>query len=617
MSSVIVPASLEWRDGVPYSPQYGDVYHSAEGGVGQARHVFLAGCGLPPAWAGRERFAILETGFGTGLNFLATWAAWRADPGRARFLDYVAAEKHPFDAPDLARVHAAWPEFAPLSRQLVARWPMLTPGFQRIALDGGRVRLTLLFGDALDTLPGLVGHFDAFYLDGFAPDRNPDLWQARVFGELARLARPGACAATYTVAAQVRNGLANAGFVCEKRPGYGPKRHCLAARFAGEGAAAVRPPAQVAVVGAGVAGAATAHALASRGVRVRVIERAAAVASGASGNPLAVVRPLVAAADPPAARLTRAAFLHDLRAFAELGEAVSWQPLGVLHLARDDKDADRLRAAVGGLPHDFAHWLDVAGACKRAGWPVAAPGVFFPLGGVVAPRELVSAWLAQPGVEPLLGADATRLVRDGHGWRVEDRAGALLAEADAVVLANACDAPALVPGQSWPIQPVRGQVSLFASSFVPPCVVAREGYVAPLAGGRILVGASYEHDADPSPRASSDDANRARLARILPGVDGLALERVGSRVAFRAATPDRLPMVGPIAGHPGLHVAVAYASRGVVWAALLGETLASLMCGEPAPIERELLAAVDPGRFAAAPGRRPARTQSARRRMSR
>ncbi|HRK78275.1 MAG TPA: tRNA (5-methylaminomethyl-2-thiouridine)(34)-methyltransferase MnmD, partial [Thiobacillus sp.] len=227
MLKTIIPARLEFRNGVPYSAAYGDIYHTADGGAGQARHVFLQGCGLPQAWAHRARFVVLETGFGTGLNFLATWAAWRDDPARPGRLHFLSVEKHPFGAAELARLHAQWPEWAALANELRANWPMPTPGFHRIALDGGRVQLTLMLGEAADCLPQVEAGVDAFYLDGFAPDRNADLWQPGLFDELARLANPGAMAATYTVAAAVREGLGRVGFACEKRAGYGRKRQPL------------------------------------------------------------------------------------------------------------------------------------------------------------------------------------------------------------------------------------------------------------------------------------------------------------------------------------------------------------------------------------------------------
>lgn len=227
----IEPARLTLAaDGTPVSELYGDVYHSAAGGHAQARHVFLAGNGLPARWRGRARFAILETGFGLGLNFMATWLAWKGDPERCRELEFVSVEKHPLRAADLAGAHAGWPEFAPLAAELDARWPPLTPGEHRIGLEGGRVVLRLVFGDAVEALPRLDAAADAFYLDGFSPAKNPELWSPALCLSLARLAKPGATLATWSVAGCVRQALAAAGFAVDKRPGFAGKRQMLVGR---------------------------------------------------------------------------------------------------------------------------------------------------------------------------------------------------------------------------------------------------------------------------------------------------------------------------------------------------------------------------------------------------
>jgi len=609
MLKTIIPATLAFQDGVPYSTAFGDIYHSADGGAGQARHVFLQGCGLPGAWANRASFVMLETGFGTGLNFLATWAAWRNDAARCARLHFLSVEKHPFRADDLSRLHAQWPEFAPLSEELLANWPTLTPGFHRIALDGDRVQLTLMLGDARDSLPQVQATVDAFYLDGFAPDCNADLWQPALFEELARLARPGALAATYTVAAPVRQGLSQVGFVCEKREGYGRKRHCLTAGFVGESS---RPdatlPQHVAVIGAGVAGAAVAHALASRGVAVSVIERADAPAQAASGNPVAVFRPLISRDDNWATRLTRAAFLHDLRAWATLGERLEWARCGVLHLAKDRDAAAKQRLALADTapPTDYARWVELDEACALADWPVAAPGVLYPTAGWVVPGSLCRAWIEHPAIRVYTGRTVARLQAAAAGWQVLDGEGSVLVEADAVVLANAHAARDLAPDQAWPLHAVRGQITLLPPGCLPEIrrVIAREGYVAPGAP-QLLVGATYEHpkghkhdDDDIVPRAASDRANLARLEAILPGAaDGFDAADVSGRASLRATLPDRLPIVGAVKHYPGLYVAAGYASRGVVWAGLLGEALADLMTQQPLPLEADLMRAIAPDRF--------------------
>lgn len=227
------PARLTFNiDGLPLSDAYGDVYHSAAGAHAQANHVFLAGNSLPGRWAGRARFVIVETGFGLGLNFLATWLAWRDDPQRCQTLHFVSLEKHPFAAADLGRVHTAWPELAPLADELCRRWPALEEGVHELEFYGGRVRLTLHFGDAVTLLPGLDARADAFYLDGFSPAKNPELWSPSLCQSLARLAQHGATLATWSVAGDVRRALAAAGFAVARRPGFAGKRQMLVGRFA-------------------------------------------------------------------------------------------------------------------------------------------------------------------------------------------------------------------------------------------------------------------------------------------------------------------------------------------------------------------------------------------------
>jgi tRNA 5-methylaminomethyl-2-thiouridine biosynthesis bifunctional protein len=233
MPPLLVPAMLSFNaDGLPVSQAYGDVYHAAAGAHAQARHVFLAGNGLPQRWQEREHFVVLETGFGLGLNFLATWLAWRDDARRCPRVHFVSLEKHPFCAADLARAHAAWPELASLAAELRRCWPPLAAGTHTLAFDGGGVQLTLHFGDARQTLPDLELAVDAFYLDGFSPAKNPELWSPELCQALARLAAPRATLATWSVAGSVRRALSAAGFTVCRRPGFAGKRQMLSGCYA-------------------------------------------------------------------------------------------------------------------------------------------------------------------------------------------------------------------------------------------------------------------------------------------------------------------------------------------------------------------------------------------------
>ena len=394
--------------------------------------------------------------------------------------------------------------------------------------------------------------------------------------------------------------LARAGFACHKRAGYGRKKQALTGWFRPGGETVTPCPRSAVVIGAGVAGAATAHALASRGIAVQVLERGPTPASGASGNPAAVFRPVLSRDDNASTRLTRAAFLHNLRAWRGL-PALEWAQCGVVQMPRDAASATRTRELIeqAGLPPALACWLTGDEARSLANWPLAHPGVHFPLAGWVVPGSLCAAWLAQPGIQARMGAHVASLVESTAGWQVCDDSGAVLAEAGMVVLANAADALRLVPEQGWPLHCVRGQVSCLPAGSLPGLhrVIAREGYVVP--GHIPLVGATYEHDdLDLTPREASHAANLARLEAILPGAGaGLSARILDGRAALRATLPDRLPLLGAVEGRAGVFVAAGYASRGVVWAGVLGEALACLATGEPWPLERDLMRAISPSRF--------------------
>lgn len=618
MPEALVPARLAFgADGTPRSGVYDDPYHSAEGGPAQAEHVFVHGTGLPGRWQGREQFTVLELGFGFGLAFLATWQAWRDDPQRCGRLHFASVEKHPFTEQDLAVLHALYPSLAPLAEELRSSWPTLVPGVHRIAFDDGRVVLTLALGDVADTLPQLSLAADALYLDGFAPAKNPAMWSQPVMRQLARLAAPGAIAATWSVAAVVREGLRDAGFVAGKRRGFARKSEMLVAQLAPRrverGAGSGVPDRRALVIGAGVAGAAACERLAARGWEVTLLERHPVTAAEASGNHAGAFHPVLTPDDSLFARLTRAAYLHALRQWNAL-EGLSWNQCGLLQLARDSEEASAQRRALEALapPAGFAQLLDATQAGTVAGVSLASGGLWFPESGWIQPRSLVNALLAACGgrLRPRLQREVASLSREGGAWIAKDARGAALGEAPVVILANAADALRLSPQPSIPLRRVRGQLSLVPGIPGLRAVVLRGGMALPAVDGLSAVGASYDiDDEDPLPRADSHAGNLERLERMLPGAGaGLDPSQLEGRVAFRATVRDRLPLVGPLddARGPGLYGAFAYGSRGLIWAGIAAELIASMLEGEPLPLERKLVAALDPGRFALRAARRGA-----------
>ncbi len=221
---------LDWRDGQPYSRIFGDIYFSRSSGIEEARHVFLRNNCLAKRWqalAPKGLFTVAETGFGTGLNFLCAWQLWRETAPETARLQFVSTEKYPLSCADLGRALAMWPELSALTRLLLTQYALPSSGMQQLLFNDGRVTLTLLLGDACETLSQLHAEIDAWFLDGFAPAKNPDMWQPELFDTMSRLSAHGATFATYTCAGMVRRGLISAGFEVEKVPGFGTKREML------------------------------------------------------------------------------------------------------------------------------------------------------------------------------------------------------------------------------------------------------------------------------------------------------------------------------------------------------------------------------------------------------
>lgn len=639
-------AQLEWdAQGQPLSRQFGDVYFSREDGLGETHHVFLDGNDLPARFAALPpggRLVIGETGFGTGLNFLCAWQLFdQLAPATAR-LHFVSVEKYPLTADDLRQALALWPSLERPARALLEQYRAIHPGFQRLLFDGGRVVLTLLIGDVLEQLPALDAEVDAWFLDGFAPARNPQMWTPALFAQLARLSAPGATLGTFTSAGAVRRGLIEAGFQMRRVPGFGRKREILRGHYEGPPAPPVapwyaRPTAaasrQAVVIGGGLAGCATAASLAARGWQVSLIERHDELAREGSGNPQGVLYLKLSAHGTALSRLVVAGFGHTRRLLERLGPPADGAACGVLQLAFDAREAARQAALAAAFPSDLLRAVAREEAERLAGVGLPSGGLYFPDAGWLHPPALCR-WLgSQPGITRRVSQEALHLRRTAGGWQVLGAGDRPLAEAPVVVLANAADACALLPQARLPLKRIRGQISRLPAtpaSAALRTVLCAEGYVAPPRGGEHTLGASFDFHADhlqPTPEEHRD--NLRMLAQLSPDL----LERLGEaahhpdtlqgRAAYRCTSPDYLPLVGPLADPEafenaygmlrrdarlrpdtpcpwleGLHLNLAHGSRGLLTAPLAGELLAAWLENEPLPVPREVAEACHPNRFA-------------------
>jgi tRNA 5-methylaminomethyl-2-thiouridine biosynthesis bifunctional protein len=601
--------------GVPYSLEYDDVYHPVAGAFAQAHYVFLDGNGLPGRWRGRHQYTVCETGFGLGVNFLTLWRAWQEDARRPARLHVVSFEAHPLPGEHLsAMLDRIAPDDAArdLARQLVSRWPPLLPGIHRLEFEAGRVTLTLAFGDAGVMVPALPFAADAFFLDGFAPSRNPAMWAPELLAALAEHAAAGATAATWCSAGAVRRSLQDAGFRVDRRPGFAGKTHMtVAVREAGGQVAALSPPAHVAVVGGGIAGAAIAHALSLRDVAVTVFEK-----SGSrpvhKGHLAAAVTPLVARDDNVRARLSRAG---SLRAAARWGELpVRARPCrsGTLQLARDAGRAADAASVLAALrfPDNWVRAVDAREASGLAGLSVSRGGLHFAAGMLVRPHALIDALCGAPGVRRV-AANIARLCPHAGQWRLLMDTDEVAGEAAVVVLANAMGARAVLLASDLlgplprldQMHALAGEVTALPAHALqggPRCIIGGEGYLLPAVDGWCVAGSTYAHGAAESAvTQAGQGVNLAKAAGLLGQADAGALHalRPGDLpgwAGWRAVLPGRLPAIGPLPHAPGVVVATGFASRGLTWAALAGDMIAGQLCGEPGILERDLLATVAP-----------------------
>jgi tRNA 5-methylaminomethyl-2-thiouridine biosynthesis bifunctional protein len=588
---------LVWQDdGLPRSALYGDVYFSSADGLAETRAVFLAGCDLPAAWAGRDHFTVGELGFGTGLNIAALLDLWRRERPKGGRLHIFSIEGHPITRDEAARALAVWPELGEAAQVLLDHWPGQARGFHRIDLPGLDATFDLAVMDVEPALAAWDGAADAWFLDGFSPALNPAMWREEILAAVAARSAPGARAATFTVAGAVRRGLAAAGFQVDTRPGFGRKKERLEARLpdAPDAAPDATPrPRRLAVIGGGIAGAAMARAARAEGLEVMLFDDGLAPASG---NPAALVTPALDAGGGPRAALPAQAFARAVTLYAALPEAVIAR--GVLKLAIAPREAAR-HAAVAEqdlFEPGAMTLLDAETATRRLGETVAeALAMADAL--VVEPSRVLAAWRGEAGV---MGAvQVARIAHDGAAWRLFDDQGGRLAEVDVVVLAGGAGQARLWP--EAPLRPVRGQTSWTAHPC--PAPTAFGGYVAPTRDG-LLFGATHDRDHVETEVRTADHArNLEALAKGLPALAArLADAPLEGRAAVRAATADHLPLAGAVPdAPPGLFVLGGLGGRGFCLAPLLAEHLVARILNLPSPLPRDLSDLVEPERFLSRP----------------
>jgi len=584
---------VDWPSGgehaAPRSPRFEDTYFSADDGLAETRAVFLDGCALPEAWRGRRHFTIGELGFGTGLNLLAVLDLWRRTrPSPNAHLHMVSVEAYPIAREDAARALEPWRELADLTGPLMAGWPDGRRGWRRIAWPDLGAVLDLAIAEAADALCAWTGRADAWFLDGFSPARNPEMWRDEVLALVAARSARGARAASFTVAGAVRRGLEAQGFAVERRPGFGRKKQRLEARWPGVAIDATAP--RIAIIGAGIAGGALSRAFLRLGEAATVFE-AEGRGAGASGNLAALVTPRLDAGLGEVAELYAEAFARAVAIYrSETPGAVICE--GVLQLESAPKDQRRF--------DQIASWTGFAdGALTRLGRAATAErledasssgALALRDGLVIEPAAVLRAWIPSIRQGRVMGLEAV-----GGGWRLLDREGRALGEADVVILASGLGVLDLAGGLG--LQGVRGQASLAELTF-SGAPAAWGGYAIPTRTG-LLFGATHDRDQLGSAVRPEDHArNLAALAKGRPGLAAALQDYpLAGRAGIRAATADHLPLVGKVPGQQTVFVLSGLGGRGFTLAPILAEALAADILGLGGPLPVHLWEQLRPQRF--------------------
>ena len=631
-------AQIEWNNGTPSSTEFGDVYFSAGNGIEETLYVFLQQNELPQRWQQADRFVIAETGFGTGLNFLVTMKMWLQCAADDACLHFISIENHPVSPDDIARLARQWPQLGPYVDELLQIYPPPVPGMHLLELAKGRVRLHLIFNEVEYALEQINHKVDAWYLDGFAPARNPAMWSERVFELIGRNTLVGGSFATYTASGLVRRGLSKAGFVVQKSQGHGDKRDMLKGFIFEQRCYVVDKPwfatpvfsyneKNAVIIGAGLSGLATAWALIKRGWKITLIDRHANIAEEASGNPAGLLMPRLTQDESLDSRFYINAYVHALQCLDRLqvdSAEQFWFRTG--NVLVDDAAKLKNISESHQYPADFIRLINRDDAKQLAGVELNRDALLFVNAGWVKVKLLCDVIKRECGTRlEYVQANVSDITSINGKWKIAGENNATIMMTDCVVAANGSMARRFSVLEWLPLDAVRGQLTNIEQTHKSrniKCGISADRYITPSYEGKHILGASYNMNDESLDLSSSDqEQNISSINRLISTEFEQQSDQTG-RVAFRAVSKDRVPLVGCVpdkdrfeldyqdlhhgrhsrlysAGTymPGLYLTTAHGSRGLVSCFISAEIIASMICAEPAPVEKDIVDYLNPARF--------------------
>nr|WP_314371409.1 FAD-dependent 5-carboxymethylaminomethyl-2-thiouridine(34) oxidoreductase MnmC [uncultured Acinetobacter sp.] len=616
-SSKLQTAELDWEIvddiEIPISKQFGDVYFSKDNGLLETRHVFLNGNDLTERLSqlhDYQYFCVGETGFGTGLNILTLWQLWqqvRLD--NHSHLHVVSVEKFPLNKADLIRALNVWTELKPLAEKLIQQYPLPIAGCHRLSFPEERFSIDLWLGDAQDIFPTIpkTQTVNAWFLDGFAPSCNPDMWQANVLDHMVRLSDFGTTFASFSVAGIIKRGLKQHGIQISRPRGFGHKREMLKAIWLdtsqtetqsqdSETTIAAPPKSEtskqrkIAIIGAGIAGLSSAWAFAQRGHQVTIYEQNEPL-SGASGNPLALLNPKLCPIEQAHEHLMTLSWQHALNFYPQFK---AFRPIQVQQIAL--KNADEL----SGLVEQYPENVLTANTTLECFPETEFPSLTLHQAGAVSPHQLRDEILQHANIR-IEKVKISRLEStDSQVTLWQDQQ--IIAITDHAIVCCAKQSAQLF--ENYPVlKPIRGQVSWVENSQRPLALdqaYSYGGYCMQLDTAQLILGASFYPNRDDAEVLTEDHVHNYELihnvfpkyAQGLPSVDTWQ-----GRASVRAQSLDYFPLVGKIQNFGQIYTFAGLGSKGFLFAPLCSEILAALILGELCPVPQSLLDKLNPQRF--------------------
>ena len=618
-SSKLQTAELDWEIvddiEIPISKQFGDVYFSKDNGLLETRHVFLNGNDLTERLSqlhDYQYFCVGETGFGTGLNILTLWQLWqqvRLD--NHSHLHVVSVEKFPLNKADLIRALNVWTELKPLAEKLIQQYPLPIAGCHRLSFPEERFSIDLWLGDAQDIFPTIpkTQTVNAWFLDGFAPSCNPDMWQANVLDHMVRLSDFGTTFASFSVAGVLKRGLKQHGIQISRPRGFGHKREMLKAIWLdtsqtetqsqdSETTIAAPPKSEtskqrkIAIIGAGIAGLSSAWAFAQRGHQVTIYEQNEPL-SGASGNPLALLNPKLCPIEQAHEHLMTLSWQHALNFYPRFK---AFRSIQVQQIAL--KNADELLGLVEQYPEKVlsANTKQTDNSIPQTEFS----SITLNQAGAVSPHQLRDEILQHANIR-IEKVKISRLESTDSQvtlWQDQQK----IAITDHAIVCCAKQSAELI--ENYPVlKPIRGQVSWVENSQRPLALdqaYSYGGYCMQLDTAQLILGASFYPNRDDAEVLTEDHVHNYELihnvfpkyAQGLPSVDTWQ-----GRASVRAQSLDYFPLVGKIQNLGQIYTFAGLGSKGFLFAPLCSEILAALILGELCPVPQSLLDKLNPQRF--------------------